>query len=159
MPVMNAQEISARASRTIAGVTIPDTVVVKAAIELVLDVDDELLFHHSRRVYLWGMLKSRRLGHSPAADVRWWRFSAIFRRQGTLGDAHRMAMRTPAVALRRAGTANCTGTRQPRRCRRSFCDRSPHPQVCLQEDIGLVATDEKNLAVHVFAAATPLLLA
>jgi hypothetical protein len=101
MPVMNAQEISARASRTIAGVTIPDTVVVKAVIELVLDVDDELLFHHSRRVYLWGMLKSRRLGHSPAAECA---LVAIFgdfppsghtRRCSSDGDANARG-RTPA---------------------------------------------------------------
>jgi hypothetical protein len=54
---------------TIAGVTIPDTVVVKAATELVLDAEDDLLFHHSRRVYLWGMLKSRRRGHSPDPEL------------------------------------------------------------------------------------------
>ena len=56
-------------TETIAGVTIPDTVVVKAATELVLDADDDLLFHHSRRVYLWGMLKSRRRGRSPDPEL------------------------------------------------------------------------------------------
>jgi hypothetical protein len=56
-------------TETIAGVTIPDTVVVKAATELVLDADDDLLFHHSRRVYLWGMLKSLRRGHSPDPEL------------------------------------------------------------------------------------------
>jgi len=56
-------------TETIAGITIPDTVVVKAATELVLDVDDDLLFHHSRRVYLWGMLKSLRRGHSPDPEL------------------------------------------------------------------------------------------
>jgi hypothetical protein len=56
-------------TETIAGVTIPDSVVVKAATELVLDADDDLLFHHSRRVYLWGMLKSRRRGRSPDPEL------------------------------------------------------------------------------------------
>jgi hypothetical protein len=56
-------------TETIAGVTIPDTVVVKAATELALDAEDDLLFHHSRRVYLWGMLKSRRLGYSPDPEL------------------------------------------------------------------------------------------
>jgi len=56
-------------TETIAGVSIPDTVVVKAATELVLDADDDLLFHHSRRVYLWGMLKSHRRGHSPDPEL------------------------------------------------------------------------------------------
>ena len=56
-------------TEVIAGVAIPDTVVVKAATELVLDADDDLLFHHSRRVYLWGMLKSRRRGYSPDPEL------------------------------------------------------------------------------------------
>lgn len=56
-------------SETIGGVTIPDTIVAKAATELVLDADDDLLFHHSRRVYLWGSLKVRRLGLSPDPEL------------------------------------------------------------------------------------------
>ena len=56
-------------TETIAGITIPDSVVVKAATELVLDADDDLLFHHSRRVYLWGMLKSRRRRRSPDPEL------------------------------------------------------------------------------------------
>jgi hypothetical protein len=56
-------------SETIGGVTIPDTSLVKAATALVRDADDDLLFHHSRRVYLWGMLKSRRRGHSPDPEL------------------------------------------------------------------------------------------
>src|SRR5690349_5474960 len=56
-------------TESIAGVTLPDTVVVKAATELVLEAEDELLFHHSRRVYLWGTLKSRRRGHSPDPEL------------------------------------------------------------------------------------------
>jgi hypothetical protein len=57
-------------TETIAGVTIPDTVVIKAATELVLDAHDDLLFHHSRRVYLWGTLGSHRRGHSPDPNSR-----------------------------------------------------------------------------------------
>jgi HD domain len=56
-------------TETIAGVTIPDTVVVKSATELVLDAEDDLLFHHSRRVYLWGSLKARALGLSPDPEL------------------------------------------------------------------------------------------
>jgi HD superfamily phosphodiesterase len=56
-------------TETIAGVTVPDTVVVKAATELVLDADDDLLFHHSRRVYLWGTIKSRRRGYRPDPEL------------------------------------------------------------------------------------------
>ena len=42
---------------------------MKAATELALDAEDELLFHHSRRVYLWGTLKSRRRGRRPDAEM------------------------------------------------------------------------------------------
>ncbi|MGH3854079.1 MAG: HD domain-containing protein [Pseudonocardiaceae bacterium] len=41
----------------IAGVEIPDTSLVREATELVRDTSTELLFHHSRRVYLFGTLQ------------------------------------------------------------------------------------------------------
>lgn len=40
---------------TIAGITIPDTALVREAA-------DDTIFHHSRRVFLWGMLKSQARG-------------------------------------------------------------------------------------------------
>ncbi|MEW2289506.1 HD domain-containing protein, partial [Streptomyces sp. NPDC047841] len=43
---------------TIAGITVPDTALVREATELVRLSADDTLFHHSRRVFLWGMLKS-----------------------------------------------------------------------------------------------------
>ncbi|MEW2290844.1 HD domain-containing protein [Streptomyces sp. NPDC047841] len=43
---------------TIAGITVPDTALVREATELVRLAADDTLFHHSRRVFLWGMLKS-----------------------------------------------------------------------------------------------------
>jgi hypothetical protein len=49
-------------SDTIAGVAIPDTPLAKEATEVVRAAASELLFHHSRRVYLWGTLKGRRRG-------------------------------------------------------------------------------------------------
>lgn len=47
---------------TIAGVAIPDTPLAKEATEIVRAAASDLLFHHSRRVYLWGTLKGRRHG-------------------------------------------------------------------------------------------------
>lgn len=52
---------------TIAGISIPETDLVREATELVRDATDdpqvgETLFHHSRRVFLWGMLKARARG-------------------------------------------------------------------------------------------------
>ncbi|MEV6667188.1 HD domain-containing protein [Streptomyces nigra] len=47
---------------TIAGISIPDTDLVRQATSLVRESADETLFHHSRRVFLWGMLKSAARG-------------------------------------------------------------------------------------------------
>jgi len=49
-------------SEKIAGILIPDTALVREATELVREVADDLLFHHSRRVYLWGTLQGSRRG-------------------------------------------------------------------------------------------------
>jgi HD superfamily phosphodiesterase len=46
----------------IAGVTIPDSALAREVTELVRDVTDDLVFHHSRRVYLWGSLQGLRRG-------------------------------------------------------------------------------------------------
>jgi HD domain len=54
---------------TIAGVTIPDTTLVQEATELVTDVEDNLLFNHSRRVYLWGTLQGGRRGLEPDPEL------------------------------------------------------------------------------------------
>jgi HD domain len=47
---------------TIAGVAIPDTPLAREATEIVRAAASDLLFHHSRRVYLWGTIKGRRRG-------------------------------------------------------------------------------------------------
>ena len=47
----------------IAGVPIPDTRLVADMTELVKADEPPLLFHHSRRVYLFGMLQGRRRVH------------------------------------------------------------------------------------------------
>jgi HD domain len=53
----------------IAGVHIPDSALVKQATEQIRDTTNELIFHHSRRVFLFGTLQSRRLGISPDAEM------------------------------------------------------------------------------------------
>ncbi len=47
-------------TESIAGVPIPDTRLVADMTELVKADAPPLLFHHSRRVYLFGMLQGRR---------------------------------------------------------------------------------------------------
>jgi hypothetical protein len=54
---------------TIAGVEIPDSDLVVRATELVRAVSPPLLFHHSRRVYLFGMLQGQRRGLLPDPEL------------------------------------------------------------------------------------------
>jgi HD superfamily phosphodiesterase len=49
-------------SERIAGVDIPDSRLAREATELVRDAASPLLFHHSRRVFLFGSLQGKRLG-------------------------------------------------------------------------------------------------
>lgn len=44
-------------TETIAGVTVPDTAMVREATAVVLEATDDAVFNHSRRVFLWGMLQ------------------------------------------------------------------------------------------------------
>lgn len=56
-------------TETIAGVTIPDSRLVAEATELVRDSAPPLLFHHSRRVFLFGMLQGIRRGLTPDPEL------------------------------------------------------------------------------------------
>ena len=49
-------------STTIAGIRIPDSQLAREATELVRDTETDLLFHHSRRVFLFGALSGDRKG-------------------------------------------------------------------------------------------------
>jgi len=53
----------------IAGVEIPDTPLVREITEYIRDTEDDLLFHHSRRVYLFGALQGRRRGLKPDLEL------------------------------------------------------------------------------------------
>jgi hypothetical protein len=46
----------------IAGIHIPDSTMARAATQLIRDTEDDLLYHHSRRVFLWGALTGERRG-------------------------------------------------------------------------------------------------
>jgi HD superfamily phosphodiesterase len=46
----------------IAGITVPDTELVRAATARVREAADDTLFNHSRRVFLWGSLKAAARG-------------------------------------------------------------------------------------------------
>lgn len=53
----------------IAGLEIPDTPLVREITEYIRDTEDDLLFHHSRRVYLLGALQGQRRGVKPDLEM------------------------------------------------------------------------------------------
>ena len=54
---------------TIAGITIPDTDLVRDTTTFVRDAADDTIFNHCRRVFLWGMLKSAARGRSVDPEL------------------------------------------------------------------------------------------
>ncbi|BBZ45422.1 HD domain-containing protein [Mycobacterium parmense] len=54
---------------TIAGIPIPDTDLVREVTEFIRDAEDDLLFDHSRRVFLFGALQARRRGLQPDPEL------------------------------------------------------------------------------------------
>jgi HD domain len=54
--------VTAASAQHIAGIVIPDTPLVREITEYIRDTEDELLFNHSRRVFLFGALHGRRRG-------------------------------------------------------------------------------------------------
>lgn len=54
---------------TIAGIPIPDSTLATAATELVRDVTSDLIYHHSRRVYVWGALRGIETGVSADPEL------------------------------------------------------------------------------------------
>jgi hypothetical protein len=51
-------------SEEIAGVKIPDSKIAREVTQLIRDMESDLLFHHSVRVYFWGALTGNRMGLS-----------------------------------------------------------------------------------------------
>lgn len=51
-----------RVAETIADITIPDTALVRDVTAFIRDTVDDLLYHHSRRVFLFGSVRARARG-------------------------------------------------------------------------------------------------
>ncbi|MGY1857197.1 HD domain-containing protein [Modestobacter sp. SYSU DS0290] len=73
-------------TETIAGIAVPDSTLAREATELVRDATSDLLFHHSRRVFLFGSLQGRRLGLSADPELLY--VGAMFHDLG-LTERHR----------------------------------------------------------------------
>jgi hypothetical protein len=69
-------------AEVIAGVRIPDSALTRDVTALIRDTTNELIFHHSRRVFLFGSLQSRRLGISPDAEMLY--VAALFHDTGLM---------------------------------------------------------------------------
>ncbi len=61
--------MSIESIHTIAGITIPDSNLVREATEYIREAEDDLLFDHSRRVFLFGALRGLRLGLQPNLEL------------------------------------------------------------------------------------------
>ena len=61
--------MSSTAADSIAGVVIPDTPLVRAITAHIRDAEDDLLFNHSRRVFLFGALQGLRRGLQPDLEL------------------------------------------------------------------------------------------
>ena len=72
-------------STTIAGIKIPDSQLARAATELVRDTENDLLYNHSRRVFLWGALTGERKQLKYDPELLY--IGAMFHDMG-LTDAH-----------------------------------------------------------------------
>jgi HD superfamily phosphodiesterase len=73
-------------SQSIAGIAIPSTPLAAETTALVQEAADDTLFHHSRRVFLWGMLKSSARGLQVDPELAY--VGAMFHDLG-LTAAHR----------------------------------------------------------------------
>lgn len=61
--------MSVQSLQSIADITIPDSSLAREATDFIRDAEDDLLFNHSRRVFLFGALQGRRLGLQPDLEL------------------------------------------------------------------------------------------
>ncbi|MGW6008525.1 HD domain-containing protein [Streptomyces sp. NPDC055210] len=71
---------------TAAGVTVPGTQLAREATELIRDTTDELIYHHSRRVYFFGSLQGRERDLSFDAELLY--IGAMFHDVGLNQEFH-----------------------------------------------------------------------
>lgn len=61
--------VSTTAANSIAGIVIPDTALAREITGFIREAEDDLLFDHSRRVFLFGALQGRRRGLQPDPEL------------------------------------------------------------------------------------------
>jgi HD domain len=81
--------MSVTSAGTIADIVIPDTPLVRDVTAFIREAEDDLLFHHSRRVFLFGALQGRRRGLQPDLELLY--VGAMFHDMG-LTERYRSSM-------------------------------------------------------------------
>jgi HD domain len=71
-------------TQPIAGIAIPDTPLVRDVTQYIRDVENDLLFNHSRRVFLFGALQGQRRGLDPDLELLY--VGAMFHDVGLTAD-------------------------------------------------------------------------
>ena len=61
--------MAVKSIETIAGIAIPDTELIRETTELIRGAENDLLFDHSRRVFVFGALQGRRRGLQPNLEL------------------------------------------------------------------------------------------
>jgi hypothetical protein len=54
---------------TVAGITVPDTPLIREVTDFIRRAEDDVLFHHSRRVFFFGALQGRRRNLEPDLEL------------------------------------------------------------------------------------------
>jgi HD superfamily phosphodiesterase len=83
--------VNAASTQHIAGIVIPDTPLVHEITEYIRDTEDELLFNHSRRVFLFGALQGHRRGLQPDPELLY--AGAMFHDIGLTADYRKSMLR------------------------------------------------------------------
>ena len=61
--------MAVKSIETIAGIAVPDTDLIRETTELIRKAENDLLFDHSRRVFVFGALQGRRRGLQPNLEL------------------------------------------------------------------------------------------
>lgn len=112
----------------IADITVPDTELVRSATELVRDTTNDLLFDHSRRVFLFGALQGRRLGHDVDHELLY--VGALFHDLGLTDKYGTDKLRFEvdgANAAKSSRTATSTARRPPSATSTRMCSSTSAP--------------------------------
>ena len=83
--------MTAAFTQCIAGIVNPDTPLVREITEYIRDTEDELLFDHSRRVFLFGALQGHRRGLQPDPELLY--AGAMFHDIGLTADYRKSMLR------------------------------------------------------------------